>query len=285
MSPMELCWGTVQSATIETLVEVASENGFESVTVTPWMGHELLDEPDRLATVRRSMKASGVRIGCLDAVMRGLPGVPGPDEVPESQRQNFTYDAVTCLRIAEALDIGLLNITHYLGTPVPLAALVEAIGLVAQRAAECGVATCIEFIPGTGIPDLATAAFISSAIGANIGLLVDSWHLARTGGSVTDLRALPPGSVRSIQLNDRRDGEGGPVDGPDGLVYLTMASRRLPGDGELPLAEIVSTILANSPGLPVGIEVFSDEMRALSPQAAASRAAEALQSVLSNLST
>jgi sugar phosphate isomerase/epimerase len=284
VSTMELCWGTVQSAPIETLVEVAADNGFESVTVTPWMGQELLDDADRMARFRRSVKAAGVRVGCLDALIRGLPGAPGPDEVPPSQRENFRYDADACLRIAKTLDIPLLNITHYLGTPVALGSLIEAIGLVAQRAAAAGIATCIEFIPGTGIPDLSTAASIASAIGTNTGILIDTWHFARTGGSAAELRALPPGSVRSIQLNDRIDGEGGPVDGPDGPVYLAMANRRLPGDGELPLAELTTAMLTNNPGVAVGIEVFSDEMRALSPQAGGARAATALRSLLAKLS-
>jgi len=283
VTTMELCWGTLQHAPIETLVEVAADNGFASVTVTPWMGQELLDDAALLARVRRSLAATGIRISCLDALMRGLPGIPGPDEVPPSQRQNFRHDADACLRIAQTLDIPLLNITHYLGAPVEADALVEAIGLVAQRAAAAGIASCIEFIPGTGIPDLRAAAAISSAIGPDIGILVDTWHFARTGGSAADLRALPGGSVRSIQLNDRVAGEGGPADGPDGPVYLAMANRRLPGDGELPLAELTTAMLANNPGLPVGIEVFSDEMRALSPAAGAARAAAALRSLLATV--
>jgi sugar phosphate isomerase/epimerase len=59
-----------------------------------------------------------------------------------------------------------------------------------------------------------------------------------------------------------------------------MANRRLPGDGELPLVELVSALLANNPGIPVGIEVFSDEMRSLPAQTAAQRAAVALQRIL-----
>jgi sugar phosphate isomerase/epimerase len=276
----ELCWGTVQSAPIETLVRVASENGFESVTVTPWMGQELLADPARLARIRAGLAAADVRIGCLDALIKGLPGIPATEAVPPEQRLNFTYGADACLRVAEALDIRLLNIAHYLGQPVPLAALVDAIGAVAERAGTLGMALCVEFIPGSGIPDLATAVRISAAAGSNVGILVDTWHFARTGGTPAELRELAPGSVRCIQVNDRIDGEGGPVEGPGGPVYPTMANRRLPGDGELPLAELVGALLANSPGVPVGIEVFSDEMRSLPAQTAAHRAAAALRRIL-----
>ncbi len=282
MTATELCWGTVQSAPIETLISVASENGFGSITVTPWMGQELLADPWRLARIRASL-AAGMRVSCLDALISGLPGIPPAGAVPPALRNNFSCDADACLRVAEALDIPLLNIAHYLGQPVPLSALVDAIGAVTQRAAALGVAICIEFIPGTGIPDLATAAQISSAVGANIGILVDTWHFARTGGTAAELRGLAAGSVLSVQVNDRMDGEGGPVEGPDGLVYLTMANRRLPGEGELPLADLVSALLANNPGMPIGIEVFSDEMRSLTAQEAAHRAAVALQRVLDNI--
>lgn len=283
MAETELCWGTVQSAPIETLLSVASDNGFESVTVTPWMGQQLLEERERLARIRAAMAATGVRIGCLDALIKGLPGIPATEAVPPEQRRNFSYGADACLRVAEALDIRLLNITHYLGQPVALTALVDAIGAVAERAETLGIATCIEFIPGSGIPDLATAERISSAAGSKVGILVDTWHFARTGGTAADLRALAPGSVLCIQLNDRADTEGGPVEGPDGPVYLPMANRRLPGDGELPLVDLVSALLVNNPGVPVGIEVFSDEMRSLPAQTAAHRAAVALRRVLAEI--
>jgi sugar phosphate isomerase/epimerase len=276
----ELCWGTVQSAPIETLVSVASDNGFESITITPWMGQQLVEDPERLARIRAAMASASVRIGCLDALIKGLPGIPATEAVPPEQRQNFSYGADACLRVAEALDIRLLNITHYLGQPVALAALVDAIGAVAERAGTLGMATCIEFIPGSGIPDLATAVRISSAAGSNVGILVDTWHFARTGGTAAELRELAPGSVLCIQVNDRIGQEGGPVEGPDGPVYLAMANRRLPGDGELPLVEWVSALLANNPGVPVGIEVFSDEMRSLPAQTAAHRAAVAVQRIL-----
>ena len=280
MAATELCWGTVQSAPIETLIRVASENGFESVTVTPWMGHQLMTDPERLARIRASMAATGVRIGCLDALIKGLPGIPATEAVPPEQRRNFTYDADACLRVAETLDIRLLNITHYLGRPVARQRLVDAIGAVAERAGTLGIATCIEFIPGSGIGDLATAVRISSAAGPNVGILVDTWHLARTGGTAAELRELAPGSVLGIQVNDRIGTEGGPVEGSDGPVYLAMANRRLPGDGGLPLVEWVSALLANNPAVPVGIEVFSDEMRSLPAGTAAHRAAVAVQRVL-----
>lgn len=242
-----------------------------------------MEDPGRLAKIRACMAAAGVRIGCLDALMKGLPGIPATEAVAPEQRQNFSYGADACLRVAEALDIRLLNITHYLGQPVALAALVDAIGAVAERAGTLGIATCIEFIPGCGIPDLATAVRISSAAGSAVGILVDTWHFARTGGTAAELRELAPGSVLCIQLNDRIAPEGGPVEGPDGPVYPTMANRRLPGDGELPLVEWVSALLANNPGVPVGIEVFSDEMRSLPAQTAAHRAAVALRRILDEI--
>jgi sugar phosphate isomerase/epimerase len=59
-----------------------------------------------------------------------------------------------------------------------------------------------------------------------------------------------------------------------------MEARLLPGAGTLPLASIVSAVLANSPRIPVGVEVFSSEPRSGQPAAAAAQATEAIRAVL-----
>jgi sugar phosphate isomerase/epimerase len=55
-----------------------------------------------------------------------------------------------------------------------------------------------------------------------------------------------------------------------------MTGRLLPGEGELPLGEIVSAALANSPALTIEVEVFSEELGAMTADAAAARTAAAV---------
>jgi hypothetical protein len=52
-----------------------------------------------------------------------------------------------------------------------------------------------------------------------------------------------------------------------------MTGRKMPGEGQLPLAELVEAALTNSPGITIEAEVFNDELRALSMDGAAARIA------------
>ena len=64
--------------------------------------------------------------------------------------------------------------------------------------------------------------------------------------------------IGAVQLADRSPEQ-------DLEPYIPMRGRKLPGDGALPLAEIVRRIHAAHPDIPVGFEILSDEMDALGP--------------------
>lgn len=58
---------------------------------------------------------------------------------------------------------------------------------------------------------------------------------------------------------------------------MPLGGRSLPGDGELPLRELVEAALENSPDATVDIEVLNDEFRNLAPDDAASQLAAAVR--------
>lgn len=125
----------------------------------------------------------------------------------------------------------------------------------------------LEFIPGTGVPDLATADTIARSCGEpNCRITLDPWHWDRSSGSVQDVADLPPESLAAIQLCDR-------IPEPPGTPYVPMSGRVMPGEGRLPLGGLVRAALANSPGLSIEVELFNDEFRGLSPDDAAARVA------------
>jgi sugar phosphate isomerase/epimerase len=130
-------------------------------------------------------------------------------------------------------------------------------------------------MPDGGIPDLASAAALLRAVAApNLGLTIDTWHLFRTGEPVEALRALPPGSIRALQVSDARaDLRGTGIQPP-------TADRLLPGDGAIPLREIAALALANCARVAIGVEIF-DRARLADPPLGRARAArEALGRVL-----
>jgi sugar phosphate isomerase/epimerase len=218
---------------------------------------------------------AGVRVTVVDALLSALPGSPRPADVAPEHAPVFEFDEQDCYEIADALGAETLNIAHFLGTPVPVVQLVDAIGPIRERAHTRGLRTTLEFIPDTGVPDVATAAHIVAAIGASdFGIMLDTWHLARSGGDATDLTELVKGSITGTQINDR-------IEPPAGEVYVPSSGRLLPGDGVLPLADILQAVVAQEvEPVNFGIEVFSAELNRLSAPDAAARAANALHAVL-----
>src|SRR5262249_61387056 len=70
----------------------------------------------------------------------------------------------------------------------------ESCARLCDRAREHGLLVHLEFLPWAGIPDLAMACeIVRGAARPNGGLLVDSWHLFRSGGEGPGLRAVPGG--------------------------------------------------------------------------------------------
>ncbi len=251
---------TVRQASLPELIAVAGAHGFGAVTTTPWL-YEKAGVPDR--ELRRLLDAHGVRVSYVDGLVTALPGTPPP--------RAGTATEEDCYRIASAVGATAVNVVHIDGSPTPLEDLAAALGPLCGRAAARGLRIVVEFLPGTGIPDVATASELVRAVGAaNLGICLDSWHLARSGGAVED---VDPATVGAVQLSDRTRAQ-------DREPYVPMSGRLLPGDGQLPLEALVARVLGPRPDLPAGIEVISDEMRATPASMAAATAGAALRALL-----
>jgi len=148
-----------------------------------------------------------------------------------------------------------------------------------QAAADAGLQVSVEFLPWTGIPDLATAwEVVERADCANVGIMVDMWHwLRQPGGPSPDLlRQIPSEMLRVVQLCDAPDELPSDMD----MATETMTARLLPGDGAVDFAEVLG-ILADSGATPIWFpEVFSSPLAAAGPQAMAHQVVAATRSVL-----
>jgi sugar phosphate isomerase/epimerase len=266
-----LCWGTLQNADLLQLIEAAGRHGFPTLSIRPDSVLRLLEDGMSEAALRKRLADAGVRVLVIDALGAGLPGMEAALTLDTSGRPLLRADETACFRAAEAVGAPIVNIALFGGKPAPLPAIAEAVGAIGGRAAQRGLSIVLEFIPGTAMPDIQTARDIANASGApNCAVLLDTWHLARSGGTPADIRALPPGAIGAFQLCDR-------TEPAPGTPYAPMTGRDLPGEGELPLHEIARAALANNPALTAEIEVFSQELRDLSIDAAAARAAQAVR--------
>ncbi|MFF0818225.1 sugar phosphate isomerase/epimerase family protein [Rhodococcus sp. NPDC003318] len=122
----------------------------------------------------------------------------------------------------------------------------DQLALFAEMAAGRGMATTTEFAKSLTVSDLPTAL---QAVGhvnrPDFTLLVDTMHAFRSGHGPGELVMLDDEWVGYIRLSDNTLAQRNPAYRDDSI------DRRVPGEGELPLVEILAAL----PALPViGVE-------------------------------
>ena len=140
-----------------------------------------------------------------------------------------------------------------LGTPLivqgcfddDLARVAVLLGDYAQAASAAGIRIGIEFMPMSAVKTAAMAeALIAAARRPEIGLVIDTLHLARSQGGADTLRALAPERLCLVQICDAP----AQLAAGSSLFDEAMTGRLYPGDGQLPLADFLAA-------LPAGLEV------------------------------
>ncbi len=118
-------------------------------------------------------------------------------------------------------------------------------------AAPLGLTANLEFFsPWIGASDLPSAlATVSAANRANGKVLLDTLHCWRTGVSTQALCAVPTERLAYAQVCDAP--QAAPAT-PEDRVREAMEGRLLPGEGDIPLVDMLRAL---PPGLPVSVEV------------------------------
>lgn len=105
----------------------------------------------------------------------------------------------------------------------------------------------------------------------NLGLLIDAWHWYTSGGSMMDLASVPLEKIIHVHINDAPD-----------IPRETQVDnqRLLPGEsGVIDMTGFLRTLNALGYDGPVAVETFSEELNALTPADAATRAHAAVAKV------
>ncbi len=212
------------------MVEMAAELGCSHVSMglapmtanpfdyPPW---SLRDDADLRGELRAALAATGVALA-VGEVFLIRPGA----EARESEADMALFAELGAARInIVSLEPDAARGRDQLGQ---LIALADAHGLSAS----------LEFMPGMPLGTMEAALEQVAHFGAErLQLVVDCMHLCRSGGSPTDLAACPPEALAEVQLCDVPL-----VPEIDSYGSESLHHRLLPGDGELPLAEILRAI-------------------------------------------
>jgi sugar phosphate isomerase/epimerase len=275
LPPIGLGAANILGAELPVLIDAAQKHGFRRITVNPGSFAAALDAGWTENALEQRLAEADLEVTMIDAVKVRLPGLRPRSSLDPQVAAKLPPvvlnppDEAVGLRCAYVLHCSVVNVTHFMGAAVAWEELAAAMSAFCRRAAAHDLKVCIEFMPDSGIPDLWTADAIVEMCGeSNVGILLDVFHLDRSGGGVSDVRRLRPGRILGVQLSDR-------VPPPPGTPYVPLRGRLLPGEGELPLTDLVVAALENNAEATIDVEVLNEELAALDADEVARILAEA----------
>jgi sugar phosphate isomerase/epimerase len=153
-----------------------------------------------------------------------------------------------------------IKVGNIMGTECELPRIVEAFGeLCADAARHTDAKIVYEFMPyDVQVNDVDTALqVVEGADVPNGALAFDTWHLGKLRLEPEELRRIPSRFVGWVELCD------GPYEYAEDRLDEVINRRRLPGEGEFPVAEYVAAFRELGYDGPWGVEVLSEELRNL----------------------
>ncbi|HWQ00524.1 MAG TPA: TIM barrel protein, partial [Gaiellaceae bacterium] len=153
-----------------------------------------------------------------------------------------------------------IKVANIFSRPCELPLLTERYAeLCAEAAEHTGAKMVYEFMPpDPNVRDVATALSVVEGAGtANAAIAIDTWHLAKLGIPLDDLRRIPAHYLGWFELSD------GQWENMPDPVDETVNHRRLPGEGEFPIRDYVAAVREAGYDGPWGVEVLSEELRNL----------------------
>lgn len=216
------------------MVEVAAAAGWPACGV--WFDPATWTDTTTRA-VRQRLDDTGVFALDLE------PIIPAPDHDDNGERV-----------IEAAAAVGARHVLFTSRLP-DLSATIDRFSALCEVAAGLGVTLVCEFLPIFPLRSLAMAREVVSRQPIDVaGILIDNLHLSRSGGTVDDVRTIDVRRFPYLQIADA------PASAPTDLPALldeALNGRLLPGEGSLPIAELLAIV----PFAPLSFEVRSRVLR------------------------
>jgi len=208
------------------LVRVAAEAGFDAVGLrlvptSHGIDHKLLGYPSAMRGLRQQVADSGITVLDVEVV-----------RVREPERM-----ADPAPLIDAAAELGARWIITTVEDPDERRRA-DTFGALCAQAAARGVGISLEYMVFSEVRSLNAAVRLLDEVGApNAALLVDALHHERSGGTPGEVARISPRLLPYVQVCDA--GEAGAQLDPGLARAEAVTARLLPGDGRLPLEELV----------------------------------------------
>jgi len=249
------------------LIDAAAAGGFDYCgirLVAPRPGDPLIDIAGDKETVRqvdRRLKDSGVKLLDIEAIWLS------PDTRVETLRQPLEVGA--SLGAAYVLVVGFDE---------DRSRLMDNFTALCDLAQPLGMNVVVEFITYCTIRSLPDARWLVEECGrTNTGILIDTLQFFRSGADPSDLDDVAPHHLHYLQICD---GVGQSPPTVEARRYEARTDRRLPGQGELPVGELLRHLPA---GITLALEAPSAALRGLPFLEQGRKAGEALRAFLSGI--
>jgi sugar phosphate isomerase/epimerase len=251
----------------------AQTGGFTHMSVFPIDYRGWRNQGLSAQQIRQQIRTAGVRVLAVDPFVQWVPNFEIPNWYPADYRGFIEFTEAQILEIAQDLEAEAINCVEGLNQVHPREVLVERFGSFADRAKARGLRVTLEFMPISSIQDLSAGwSIVQAANRSNAGLCFDTWHYFRSKPDDALLQSIPGERIFEVQLADALVA----LQGKD-LTDDLLRFRRLPGEGELPLARVIPILKNTGAWRSVGPEVFADAMDALTATEAGRKSGESLR--------
>jgi sugar phosphate isomerase/epimerase len=242
MRTLSLAAGTMLDVGPAVAVDVAADAGFASVGV--WFDPATWTAAVG-ADVRARADARGMTLLDFEPIMLTPEGSSTPDH----------GEAI----VDGAQLIGARNILVASRDPDD-ARVAARLHALAERLDGTDIRIVLEFLPILAVRTLPQAAgIVAAADHPRLGILIDALHLSRAGHQPSDLAGLDPSLFPYLQFCDApAETAASPNPNMPPLLYEALHGRLLPGDGALPLAQLLDAI----PNVPISLELRSAALMA-----------------------
>jgi len=253
---------TTQTADLATDIRIAGQSGYNVIELRDdkldqFLTHGSLDD------VLRMLREANVAAWTINAISRiCVDGAAGTERVLARCRELSRYaQAIKCPWV-----LGVPGPTDGRTDVQVTSDTVAALREMADAAAEFGTGIAFEFMgfPWAAVRDVAGAwAIIRQADRPNLGIIVDTAHFYAGGSTLESIGEVDPERLTVLHINDVED-----VAKPD----ITDGHRLYPGDGVIPLQDILRAVRMTGWDGVLSVELFREEYWQQDPQAVAREA-------------
>lgn len=265
---------TTGDADLSTDVRAAHEAGFDVLEIRDTKLRAYLESGGTLYGLRSAMRDAGLEPYTLNAIEQATHATGGA-ELDDLLRRCATF----CEWAAA------LACPYVVAVPSPIDKVADrskviqtaarALRAMAGVGKQYGVRIGFEFLGfrGCSVNTLAAARDVVDAVDdPGVGLVIDAFHFYAGGSTPRMLEGLDPKLLYIVHLDDAEDRP---------RSELTDAHRLLPGEGVIPLRDLVSRIEALGYRGPYSIELFRPEYYSWDPVKLAAVAKEKMEALFS----